>query len=73
MVLRSAGQQPKLLDLMRDRLRVKHYSMRTETAYRGWVKWFILFHGGPHPEGLGKRGVMHFSQPRIEAQRAPRG
>nr|WP_246479803.1 integron integrase [Niveibacterium microcysteis] len=60
MVVRTDGQQPKLLDLMRDRLRVKHYSIRTETAYLGWVKRFILFHGKRHPEGLGKGEVEAF-------------
>jgi hypothetical protein len=37
-------QPPKLLDQVRDRIRVKHYSLRTEDAYVGWIKRFILFH-----------------------------
>jgi hypothetical protein len=37
--------KPKLLDQVRERLRVKHYSMRTEQAYLDWIKRFILFHG----------------------------
>ena len=40
---------PRLLDQVRDRLRVKHYSIRTEQAYLGWIKRFILFHGKRHP------------------------
>ncbi|MDD5267099.1 MAG: phage integrase N-terminal SAM-like domain-containing protein [Methylococcales bacterium] len=38
---------PKLLDQVRDRFRVKHYSIRTETQYVQWIKRFILFHGSP--------------------------
>ena len=33
-----------LLDQVRDALRVKHYSYRTEQAYVGWIQRFILFH-----------------------------
>lgn len=44
---------PKLLDQVRDRLRVKHYSIRTETAYIHWIKRFILFHGKRHPAEMG--------------------
>ena len=35
---------PKLLHRMRDHLRTRHYSIRTETAYLDWVRRFILFH-----------------------------
>ncbi|MFZ1444581.1 MAG: integron integrase [Candidatus Dechloromonas phosphoritropha] len=43
---------PKLLDQARDRLRVKHYSIRTETQYLHWIKRFILFHGKRHPREM---------------------
>ena len=36
---------PKLLDQVRDKLRVKHYSIRTEKSYTDWIKRYILFHG----------------------------
>ncbi|KAB2832909.1 MAG: hypothetical protein F9K48_09550 [Candidatus Brocadia sp.] len=36
--------KPKLLDQVRDAIRVKHYSMRTEEAYVHWIKRFIFFH-----------------------------
>ena len=36
---------PKLLDQVRGKLRVKHYSIRTERAYVDWIKRYILFHG----------------------------
>ncbi|PKM11183.1 MAG: integron integrase [Gammaproteobacteria bacterium HGW-Gammaproteobacteria-3] len=44
---------PKLLDQVRDRIRVKHYSIRTETQYVQWIKRFILFHGKRHPQEMG--------------------
>jgi hypothetical protein len=40
---------PKLLDQVRDRIRVKRYSIRTEKQYVQWIKRFILFHGKRHP------------------------
>ena len=36
-----------------DRIRVKHYSIRTETQYVQWVRRFILFHGKRHPPEMG--------------------
>jgi hypothetical protein len=44
---------PKLLDRVRERIRRKGYSLRTETAYARWIKRFILFHGKRHPRDLG--------------------
>lgn len=46
----SAPHPPKLLDQVRDGIRVKHYSIRTETQYLQWVRRFILFHGKRHPK-----------------------
>jgi integron integrase len=43
----------KLLDQVRDRIRYKHYSLRTEHSYVQWVKRFILFHGKRHPNTMG--------------------
>ena len=34
-------EEPKLLDQVRDLIRLKHYSIRTEQAYLGWIKRFI--------------------------------
>jgi integron integrase len=48
-----AVNPPKLLDQVRDRIRVKHYSIRTETQYVQWIKRFILFHGKRHPKDMG--------------------
>lgn len=51
---------PRLLDLVRDRLRLKHYSLRTEQAYVGWIKRYIIHHGRRHPKDMGKREVEAF-------------
>lgn len=52
--------KPKLLDQVRDRIRTKHYSLRTEQAYLGWIRRFILFHGKRHPAELGAPEVEAF-------------
>lgn len=52
--------QPRLLDRVRNAIRVRQYSMATERAYLGWVRRFILFHGKRHPEGMEKLEVEAF-------------
>jgi hypothetical protein len=44
---------PRLLDRVRDAIRLRHYSPRTEEAYVGWIRRFILFHGVRHPAEMG--------------------
>jgi Phage integrase, N-terminal SAM-like domain len=39
-----SGTTPKVLDRLRAAIRARHYSLRTEEAYVGWVRRFILFH-----------------------------
>jgi site-specific recombinase XerD len=56
----STSEPPRLLDRVRARIRVKHYSLRTETAYLGWVRRFILFHDKRHPNEMGKPEVEAF-------------
>jgi integron integrase len=51
---------PRLLDRVRGRLRLGHYGARTETAYVGWIKRFIVFHGKRHPAGMAKAEVEAF-------------
>ncbi len=53
-------QPPKLLDQVRDRLRVKHYSIRTEQVYVDWIKRFIWFHDKRHPRDMGAQEVEAF-------------
>jgi len=43
----------KLLDLVRDKIRFKHYSFSTERTYVHWIKHYIFFHEKKHPIGLG--------------------
>ncbi|WP_255990705.1 integron integrase [Chitinolyticbacter albus] len=50
----------RLLDQVRDRIRVKHYSLRTEEAYLSWIRQFIHFHGKQHPVEMGKPEVEAF-------------
>ena len=49
----QSSPPPKLLDQVRARLRVKHYSIRTERSYVDWIKRFIWFHGKRHPKDMG--------------------
>lgn len=56
----EVSESPRLLVRVRERLRLRHYSLRTETAYLGWIKRFILFHGKRHPSALGKEAVEAF-------------
>jgi integron integrase len=51
---------PRLLDQVRERLRLKHYSIRTEQAYVDWIKRFIFFHNKRHPSAMGKAEVEAF-------------
>jgi hypothetical protein len=55
-----ANPKSKLLDQMREVLRVKHYSLRTEEAYVQWVRRYLAFHrqkvSTPHPGPLPSRG-----------------
>lgn len=51
---------PKLLDRVRDKIRLKHYSIRTEQSYVQWVRRFILHHGKRHPAEMGAAEVEAF-------------
>ena len=44
--------KPKLLDRVRDAVRVRHLSYRTEQAYVDWIRRFILFHNKRHPNEM---------------------
>ena len=56
----AAGRPPKLLDRVRHELRRRHFSPRTEEAYAGWVRRYILHHGKRHPADMGEREVSEF-------------
>jgi integron integrase len=53
-------QPPKLLDQLGEVLRSRHYSRRTEEAYRHWVRRYILFHNIRHPADLGEAEINAF-------------
>jgi integron integrase len=52
--------QPKLLDRVRAAIRTRHYSIRTEEAYIGWIRRFILFHNKRHPAEMGESEINQF-------------
>ena len=56
----DAPEPPRLLARVRDRIRFKHYSIRTEEAYVDWIRRFILFHGKRHPSELNASDVEAF-------------
>jgi integron integrase len=54
------SQPPKLLDRVRHACRVRHFSPRTEDAYRAWAERFIRFHGIRHPAEMAEPEVNAF-------------
>lgn len=54
------NQPPKLLDQVRDALRVRHYALRTEKTYINWIKRYILFHNKRHPSEMAEPEVEAF-------------
>ena len=53
-------QPPKLLDQLRGKTRLLHYSKRTEDAYVAWATKFIVFHGKRHPRELGTAEIAAY-------------
>jgi integron integrase len=53
----TSAKPPRLLDQVRQSLRARHYSTRTEKAYVGWIRRFILFHGKRHPADLSENEI----------------
>jgi integron integrase len=54
------AERPSLLEQVRQCMRLKHYSIRTERAYVDWIKRFILFHHKRHPKEMGTDEIRHF-------------
>jgi hypothetical protein len=50
-------RKPKLLGRVREAIRLKHYSLRTEKTYVDWIKRFILYHGKRHPQSMGAEEI----------------
>lgn len=51
---------PRLLDQVREVIRIRHYSIRTEQAYLQWIRRFVLFHGKRHPRDMGAPELTAF-------------
>jgi integron integrase len=56
----SSAPKPRLLDQVRQAIRTRHYSYRTEKAYGHWIKRFILFHDKRHPAEMGEAEIARF-------------
>lgn len=56
----GAPGPPRLLDSVRQAIRARHYSRRTEKAYAAWIKRYVLFHGKRHPREMGVPEVTRF-------------
>jgi len=50
----------KLLDIVRDTIRFKHYSLSTERTYIHWIKQYIFFHNKKHPKDMGKAEIEEY-------------
>ena len=53
-------KKKKLLDIVRDKIQFKHYSIKTEHSYVGWIKRYIIFHNKRHPKEMGKVEIEQF-------------
>jgi len=53
-------QRPTLIGVVRRTIRARHYSSRTERAYVGWIRRFILYHHKRHPREMGEAEVVAF-------------
>ena len=56
----ASGNPPRLLDQVREVIRMRHYSIRTEQAYVQWIRRFILFHCKRHPREMGAQELTAF-------------
>ena len=54
------ARKPKLLEEVRQVIRTKHYSRRTEESYCDWIRRFILHHGKRHPLEMGGKEIEAF-------------
>jgi hypothetical protein len=54
------AQKPRLLDQVRQKLRIKNYAYRTEQSYVHWIRRYILYHEKRHPADMGKTEAEDF-------------
>ena len=57
----------KLLDLVHDTMRRKHYAIRTEQAYISWIRRFVLYHDKRHPKDMGTPEIEAYLTHRFES------
>ena len=53
-------EKPKLLDQVRQAIRTRHYSHKTEESYVHWIRRFIFFHNKRHPDEMGEKEIAQF-------------
>lgn len=53
-------ERPRLLDAVRNRIRAKHYSFRTEQQYLYWIRRFVMFHDKRHPKNMSAPEIERF-------------
>ncbi len=53
-------RSPRLLDRVREAIRVRHYSIRIEDTYVHWIRRFVLSHDKRHPAQMGEPDVTRF-------------
>ena len=53
-------KSPKLADRIREVIRLKHYSLRTEKSYLSWIKRYMLYHHMRHPREMGIEEIESF-------------
>ena len=56
----SQTPKPKLLDQVREAIRMRHYSPKTEESYVHWIKRFICFHNKRHPAEMGEKEIAQY-------------
>jgi integrase len=65
----ASARTPKLLDQVRQAVRLRHFSPRTEKSYVAWIRRYIRFHALRHPRELGAADVTRFLASLAEARR----
>ena len=71
-MLETVPPPPRLLDRVRAAVRARHFSRRTEQAYVGWIRRFILFHDKRHPAEMGGPEVSKFLSALASRATSPR-
>jgi len=57
---KAHNARPKLLEVVRQRIRLRHLSYTTEKSYLGWIHRFVRFHGKRHPKEMGEEEIVRF-------------